>query len=62
MLVLTRKEGDTVHIDDNIILRVLRIEEDQVKVGIEAPQDVKILRGEIIGRDAGGPKRSVYRR
>lgn len=56
MLVLTRKEGDTIHVDEGIVFRVLRVEPDQVKIGVEAPQHVKILRGEIVGRSPSGLK------
>lgn len=62
MLVLTRKEGDTIHVDDGIVFRILRTEVDQVKVGIEAPHHVKILRGEIVGRSPSGEKSSFHRR
>lgn len=52
MLVLTRKEGESLRIGDDISLYVLTLHKDdgRVKIGIDAPLDVKILRGEIIER------------
>ena len=48
MLVLNRKEGEGVIIDDNIKVVVLKVKGRQVKIGIEAPKDTKIAREEII--------------
>lgn len=47
MLVLSRKEGEKLVIGDNITLVVSKISGNRVTVGIEAPVDVKILRGEL---------------
>lgn len=47
MLVLTRKAGETIRIGDNITVRVLEARGSQVRIGIEAPGDVKIYREEI---------------
>jgi len=47
MLVLNRKEGEGVIIDDNIKVTVLKVKGRQVKIGIEAPKDTKIAREEI---------------
>ncbi|MBX3420992.1 MAG: carbon storage regulator [Pirellulaceae bacterium] len=47
MLVLSRKEGEKLVIGDNITLVVTRISGNRVTVGIEAPVDVKIFRGEL---------------
>ncbi|MEZ6138558.1 MAG: carbon storage regulator [Pirellulaceae bacterium] len=49
MLVLSRKEGEKLVIGDNITLVVSRISGNRVTVGIEAPADVKIFRGELKG-------------
>ncbi|MGG7619645.1 carbon storage regulator CsrA [Bacillus coreaensis] len=48
MLVLTRKIGETVKIGDNIEVTILSIKNDQVKIGINAPKEVDILRKELI--------------
>lgn len=47
MLVLSRKEGEKLVIGDNITLVVSRISGNRVTLGIEAPADVKIFRGEL---------------
>ena len=47
MLVLSRKEGEKLVIGDNITLVVSKIAGNRVTVGIEAPSDVKIFRGEL---------------
>lgn len=50
MLILTRRVGDKIVIGSNIVVVVLGWEGNQVKIGIEAPDDVKILRNELIER------------
>ena len=47
MLVLTRKVEDIVKIGDNITVKVVRVNGNQVRLGIEAPNDIQITRGEI---------------
>ena len=47
MLVLSRKEGEKLVIGDNITLVVSKISGNRVTLGIEAPADVKIIRGEL---------------
>jgi len=47
MLVLTRKIDESIVIGDSIVLTVLAIEGEQVKLGINAPRDVPILRQEV---------------
>ena len=47
MLVLTRKQNEKIQIGDNIYLTVLRIKGNTVRLGIEAPQDVRVVRGEL---------------
>ncbi len=48
MLVLQRKKGETLLIGDTIKLSIVDVGADGVKIAIEAPQDVKILREELI--------------
>lgn len=53
MLVLSRKSSETIHVGDNIVIHVLKVRGAQVKLGIEAPADVTILRSELTdGTDA----------
>ncbi len=47
MLVLTRKIGESIAIDDHIKIRVVQIKGKQVRLGIEAPKDTKIHREEV---------------
>lgn len=48
MLVLRRKIGETLLIDQNIEVTVLEIEGDRVKIGIKAPTNVKVVRQELL--------------
>ena len=47
MLVLGRKAGETIVIDGNIRVTVLEVEGDRVRLGIDAPRSVPVLRHEI---------------
>jgi len=47
VLVLTRKLGESIAIDDHIKIRVVQIKGKQVRLGIEAPRDTKIHREEV---------------
>ncbi|MBX2989593.1 MAG: carbon storage regulator CsrA [Bacteroidetes bacterium] len=48
MLVLSRKLDEAVQIGGGIRVKILHISDGQVKIGIEAPPDVKIYRAEIV--------------
>jgi carbon storage regulator len=48
MLVLTRKVDDAIIIGDNITLKVISIEGGIVKLGIDAPSEVSIVRSELL--------------
>jgi len=47
MLVLTRKLQEKIHIGDNITLTIVKVKGNTVRVGIEAPREVRIVRGEL---------------
>ena len=47
MLILTRKNGEEILIGENIRLVVMKIEGNRIKLGLDAPQDVPIRRGEL---------------
>jgi carbon storage regulator len=48
MLVLTRKIGESLAINENIRITVLEVKGKTVRLGIEAPNDVKVYRQEIL--------------
>ena len=48
MLVLSRKPGEKIVIGDNIVLTVIEICRGKVRLGIEAPKDVKVMRDELL--------------
>ena len=47
MLVLSRKTDETIVLGSNIVLTVVAVQGNRVKIGIKAPNDVRILRGEL---------------
>jgi carbon storage regulator len=55
MLVLSRKLNEKIVIDGDIILTVVKIDRNQIRLGIEAPPQVRVFREEI----AGLPRRVV---
>ncbi|MNP47371.1 Carbon storage regulator [compost metagenome] len=50
MLVLSRVVGETISIGDNISVRVLAINGNNIRFGVEAPQDVAVHRAEVYER------------
>ena len=57
MLLLTRKPGEKVFIGHDITVTVVRVRGDKVRVSIDAPDQVRILRAELLGcpdEPAGG--------
>lgn len=48
MLVITRKADEGLVIADNIEITVLEIGKDRVKIGVNAPKDIKIIRYELL--------------
>ena len=49
MLVLSRKLGEKIYINDNICITVVDIDRGKIRLGIEAPRDVPIFRQELLG-------------
>ncbi|WP_312459292.1 carbon storage regulator CsrA [Proteiniclasticum sp.] len=47
MLILNRKQGESLIIDDKIEIKILEVSEGKIKIGIEAPKNVKIFRKEV---------------
>jgi carbon storage regulator len=47
MLILSRKTEESIVIGDSITIKILGIQEGQVKIGIDAPKDIKVYRTEV---------------
>ena len=47
MLVLSRKSTERIHIGDSVVVTVLEIRGNKVRIGIDAPQEVHVLRSEL---------------
>ena len=47
MLVLSRKQNETIWVGDNIKVTVIKLKGNAVRIGIEAPKEMRILRGEL---------------
>jgi carbon storage regulator len=47
MLILSRKPGESIVIDGRITVKIMRLEGDMVKVGIEAPTNIPVHRQEV---------------
>ena len=47
MLVLSRRDGERIRLGDSIVVTVVRVSGDKVRLGIEAPPDVLVLREEL---------------
>ena len=52
MLVLTRKRSEKIHIGRDIVIKVIKTGRSTVKLGIEAPTNVRVMRGELCRGDA----------
>ena len=52
MLVLTRKVAEKLYIGNEICVTVVRLDGGQVRLGIEAPREVPVVRAELLRRDA----------
>lgn len=58
MLILGRKAGESIAIGSDINVRIVAVKGKAVKIAIEAPRDVEILRGEL--RENSIPRRGTY--
>lgn len=59
MLILTRKLKQGIVIDGDTTIRVLAIERDRVKLGIDAPRSISVLREELLEQVAGQNRRAA---
>lgn len=48
MLVLTRRVGESIKVGEDIMVTVMSVQGGQVKIGIDAPKSINIVRTEII--------------
>jgi carbon storage regulator len=51
MLVLSRRESERIRLGDSIVVTVVKLAGDRVRLGIEAPSDVLVLRDELERRE-----------
>ncbi|HUY87441.1 MAG TPA: carbon storage regulator [Pirellulales bacterium] len=59
MLVLSRRENERIRLGDSIVVTVVRLSGDKVRLGIEAPADIVVLRDELQTLAASGPAEST---
>lgn len=59
MLVLRRKDQQSILIGDNIKVTLVKGENGEAWIGIEAPKDVMVLRTELLRRNESGPNRAA---
>jgi len=52
-LILTRRSGETIIIGDDVKVTVLSIDRNQIRIGIDAPEEVDIVREELLRDDDG---------
>lgn len=55
MLVLSRKEHEKIIIGGDVIVSIERISSDRVSIGVQAPPDIRIIRGELDGKPDSKP-------
>jgi len=47
MLVLTRRVGESIQIGADIVVHIISVEGNQIRIGVEAPKEVLVLRSEL---------------
>jgi len=58
MLVLSRKERQRIRLGDDITVTIVRLTGDQVRLGIDAPRDIRVLRDELEPHDERKDKKN----
>ena len=59
MLVLSRKANETIYLGEDIRVVILAVEGERVRIGIDAPRSVRIIRHELIEQTADANKEAV---
>lgn len=59
MLILTRKADESIVIGDNIVVKVISVDKGTVKIGIEAPSHISIMRTELLEAVAASNKEAA---
>ena len=55
MLVLSRRESERIRLGDAIVVTVVRVAGDRVRLGIEAPRDIPVVREELQSENSSQP-------
>lgn len=50
MLVLSRKPMERIHIGDSVVVTVIEVRGNKVRIGIDAPEDIHVMRSELLDR------------
>lgn len=53
MLVLSRKQNERIRVGDSVVVTIVRVSGDKVRIGIEAPPNVRVLRDELEDESLG---------
>ncbi len=53
MLVLSRKQNERIRVGDSVVVTVVRVSGDKVRLGIQAPPNVRVLRDELEASSIG---------
>ena len=61
VLVLTRRPGERIHIGEDILLHVVRIQGGRVRIGIDAPAHCRVIRAELLERETAADPRQFQR-
>ncbi len=59
MLILTRHVGEGIMIGDDVVVRILQVNGNQVRIGIEAPKEIPVHREEVYKRILEGNKKEI---
>lgn len=59
MLVLTRKQSERIKIGPDVYITVVRVQGERVRIGIEAPSDLRIVRTELEEQEPPAPPSDV---